>query len=202
MITETERLAISALGPEVFRVADRLQQALEGDGAVGAPASLWRELLVTLYRTNPDVMETPIGARFTQAVVGRIENDAPTDGYLPAGRVGKRNLATGCYSFAEALTVVADYLVAQGRDRAVLKGLRASGMTVREYLRAEFDIITRVREAWHDPHITPDRADMRSFRFALDTARWLARRRVAEERRRRKWRAARAWRAKTPVGVI
>jgi hypothetical protein len=146
-------------------------------------------------------METPVGVRFANAVVCRIEKDALTDGYLPTGKVGKRNLAAGCYSFAEALSVVADYLVAQGRDRAILKGLRASGMTVREYLRAEFDIITGQREAGHNPHITPDRADMRSFRFALDTARWLARRRAAEERRRRKWRAVRAWRAETP-GVV
>jgi hypothetical protein len=147
-------------------------------------------------------METPVGVRFANAVVCRIEKDALTDGYLPTGKVGKRDLSAGWYSFAEALSVVADYLVAQGRDRAILQGLRASGMTVREYLRAEFDIITGPREAWHDPHITPDRADMRSFRFALDTARWLARRRAAEERRQRKWRTVRAWRAETPGRVM
>ena len=83
-----------------------------------------------------------------------------------------------------------------------MKGLRASEMTVREYLRAEFDITTGPRATWHNPHISPDRADMRSFRFALDTAQWLARRKAAEERRQRKWRMVSAWRGETAVGVM
>lgn len=134
--------------------------------------------------------------------VASQETGADTDGYLRTGKVGKRDLAAGWYSFAEALSVVADYLVVHGRDRTILKGLRASGMTVREYLRAEFDIITGPRDTWHSSHISPDRADMRSFRFALAAARWLARRRAAEERRRRKWHTAQAWKAETPAPVM
>jgi hypothetical protein len=60
----------SALGPEVVRAADRLQQAFEADGR--APASLWRELLETLYREHSDLMETPLGSLFSIAVMGRI----------------------------------------------------------------------------------------------------------------------------------
>ncbi len=63
----------AALGPEVVRAADCLQKAFESDGR--APASLWRELLATLHRTNPDVMETPVGQLFTFAVVGRINKE-------------------------------------------------------------------------------------------------------------------------------
>jgi hypothetical protein len=192
MITESERLAISALGPEVVRLAECPERA--------RPRHFWRDLLVTLYRTNPDVMETQAGLRFAHAVVCRMEREALTDGYLPTGKVGNRNLAAGWYSFAEALTVVAEHLVGQGRDRAVLKGLRASGMTVREYLRTEFDIIAGPREGY--TRTSPDRADMKSFHFALDTARWVARRRVAEERRQRKSRAAQAWSAGTPGCVM
>jgi hypothetical protein len=60
----------AALGPEVVRVADRLQQC---DGR--ADAALWRDLLQALYSTNADVMETPLGQLFTFAVVGRINGE-------------------------------------------------------------------------------------------------------------------------------
>ena len=71
-----QRISLTAaLGHEVVRVADRLQQSYERDGT--APASLWREFLATLYSTNADVMETPLGQLFTFAVVTRrIHRDA------------------------------------------------------------------------------------------------------------------------------
>lgn len=61
----------SALGPDVVRVADRLQQAL-ADGV--APASLWRELLEALNQ-HPDLMESPLGQLFTFMVIGRIQKE-------------------------------------------------------------------------------------------------------------------------------
>jgi hypothetical protein len=146
--------------------------------------------------------DTPLDRGFRAGTQDAGNGNDRTDSRLDSGRIGKRNLAAGWYSFAEALSMVADYLVAQGRDKAILKGLRASGMTVREYLHAEFDIVTGPRDTWHSPHISPERADMRSFRFALDTARWLARRRAAEERQQRKWRTVQAWRTEMPAPVM
>jgi hypothetical protein len=70
-ITAGERLQLrSALGPDVLRAAERLAEAFEVDGR--PPASLWHDLLHTLYRQHPDLMETPLAQSFSVAVFGRI----------------------------------------------------------------------------------------------------------------------------------
>jgi hypothetical protein len=73
-ITEEQRETLmAALGPEVVRAADRLQ---EGFQQGHAPAFLWRELLQALHRTNPDVMESRVGQLFTLAVVGKLQKES------------------------------------------------------------------------------------------------------------------------------
>lgn len=54
-----------------------------------------------------------------------------------------------CYSFAEAMTLVCEWLVANGKDREALASLCASGRTVRHYLRDEFGIEAGPRRALH-----------------------------------------------------
>ena len=125
-----------------------------------------------------------------------------TDFYLPTGRIGSRDLSAGCYSFAEVLTLVSDELLNQGKDKKVLKELRESKMTVREYLHMEFGIVTGPREASHSPHITADEADLKSLEFAVETAHWLARRRLAKERSLRRNKIIQAWKAKPPTRII
>jgi hypothetical protein len=72
-MTGEQRTQLTAtLGPEVVRAADRLQQAMDGDGR--ADAALWRGLLQALYSTNADVMETPLGQLFTLTVLVRIQD--------------------------------------------------------------------------------------------------------------------------------
>lgn len=117
------------------------------------------------------------------------------DSYIPKGRVGWRDLSAGCYSFAEAMTLVCEWLVANGKDREALASLRTSGRTVRQYFRDEFGIEAGPREHYTPPRTTPDKADMKWFRFSLDTARWVARRRMMEAKRR-------AWRMTTPAMVM
>jgi hypothetical protein len=72
-LTAAERMQLrSALGPEVVRVADRLQQAFEADGR--ADAALWRELLQALHK-HGELMETPLGQLVTYTVLGRIHKE-------------------------------------------------------------------------------------------------------------------------------
>jgi hypothetical protein len=73
-LTAAQRMQLrSALGADVLQIAKRLQQAFAADGR--APASLWKELLETLYRQHTDAMGTPIGQLLSVAVFGRIAKE-------------------------------------------------------------------------------------------------------------------------------
>jgi hypothetical protein len=49
--------------------------------------------------------------------------------------------------------------------------LKAGRMTVRQFLRERFGIVTGAREYWTRPQWTPDRADLQEFLGALRDAR-------------------------------
>lgn len=84
-LTAAQRMQLrSALGPDVLRAAERLQQSFETDGR--APAFLWRELLQVLHRQHADVMESPMGQLISVAVLGRIGRERGAG--FPNGSIG------------------------------------------------------------------------------------------------------------------
>ena len=99
-----------------------------------------------------------------------------SDSRVRAGWVGTRDLSKGWYSFAEAMTVVCEWLVAKHRDREVLASLRTSGRSVREYFRTEFGMEVGARQYYTPPRVSPDSADLREFSATLDAVRWEVRR--------------------------
>jgi hypothetical protein len=92
--------------------------------------------------------------------------ESPTDAYIPTGRIGRRNLADACYSFAEILTIAAEDLTQCGEATEALTVLNGGTVTVRDFLHQRHGILT-ARDGWHPAHLTPDAADLRALRRAL-----------------------------------
>ena len=100
---------------------------------------------------------------------------ALTDDYLPEGRVPDvlkgtvRDMRDGCYSFGEVLDLAAHQLVWTGEASAVEARLRGGAVTVRQFLRERYGIVTGESEGGND-------RDLRRFRNWLADARWRLRR--------------------------
>src|SRR5215204_5151924 len=101
--------------------------------------------------------------------VGTLATGASTDMYVPAGAVGKIDLSGGCYTAYEVMRLAADEIAKSGAASEV-RALLASGVTVRELLRQRYGCYIGPREYWHDPRLTPDRADRRDFLRILGRA--------------------------------
>lgn len=95
---------------------------------------------------------------------------SPCDAYLPTGRIAAVNLANGCFTFADACALAAADLTLRGEARAVLDRLNGGAVTVREWLRENYGVVTGAREYFTPPHRTPDECDLRMLRAALRRA--------------------------------
>lgn len=81
-----------ALGRNVLKLSEEICFDLSTYGKCSA--AKWRALIETLWREHQDVMETPLGALFTSAVLGRFDNarDASERRQKPGGGFpGNRN---------------------------------------------------------------------------------------------------------------
>ncbi len=61
-----------ALGRNVLKLSEEICFEMSTYGKCGS--AKWRALIETLWREHQDVMETPLGALFTNAVLGRFDN--------------------------------------------------------------------------------------------------------------------------------
>jgi hypothetical protein len=72
-MTAAQRLQITtALGKDCLAIAEQIVGEMEQSKS--APRWMWHRLLSLLHEHHQDVMETPLGALFTYAVLGRIQN--------------------------------------------------------------------------------------------------------------------------------
>lgn len=104
-------------------------------------------------------------------VPGFQDTGALSDLCIREGRIGARPLAHGWHSWGEVLSLAAAELWRTGEVEAARVTLKSGKMTVREFLRQRFGIVTGAREYWHRPQWTPDRADLHEFLGALRAAR-------------------------------
>ena len=100
--------------------------------------------------------------------------DSLTDLYIAQGRIGQRKLSSAWHTWSEVLNMAAVELWRRGEADAARVTLKARRRSVREFLRERFGVVTGVREFWHRPQWTPDRADLHDFLRALRDARRLA----------------------------
>lgn len=116
---------------------------------------------------------TQVRAVESQPVV-QASQDGISDLYIPQGRIGRVDLSSACYTWHETLRLVAMELWRRGEAEPARVMLKAGRMTVRQFLRERFGIMTGAREFWHRPNWTPNRADLADFLRALRGARMLA----------------------------
>lgn len=102
---------------------------------------------------------------------GRAEDSTLTDLYIHRGRIGQRQLSSGCFTWHEILCLASVELWRSGEANAARVTLKAGRQTVRQFLRERFGIMTGAREYWHRDGWTPDRADLQEFLGALRQAR-------------------------------
>jgi hypothetical protein len=104
--------------------------------------------------------------------VGRasLHNEALSDLCIRDGRIGDRPLASGWHSWSDVLSLAAE-LWRTGEADSARVTLKAGNVTVREFLRQRFGIVTGAREYWHRPQWTPDRADLHEFLGVLRSMR-------------------------------
>ena len=95
------------------------------------------------------------------------EQGALSDLCIREGSIGARPLASGWHSWGEVLSLAAAELWRTGDAEAARVTLKAGKVTVREFLRQRFGIVTGAREYWHRPQWTPDRADLHEFLAVL-----------------------------------
>ena len=103
--------------------------------------------------------------------------DGISDLYIPQGRIGRVDLSSACYTWHETLRIVAAELWRRGEAERARVMLKAGRLTVRQFLRERFGIVTGAREFWHRPHWTPDRADLQELLSAIRYARVAVQRR-------------------------
>jgi hypothetical protein len=96
---------------------------------------------------------------------GRAE--ALTDLYIAEGDIGRVSLSSACYTWHDTLRLVATELWKRGEAERARVMLKAGRVTVRQFLRERFGIVTGAREYWHRENWTPDRADLQEFLRAL-----------------------------------
>jgi hypothetical protein len=78
VITAAQRAQIRlALGKEVMDIAEQIHFELSSYGRCNA--AKWRDLIQTLWKQHPDLMETPQGAIFTYSILGRFDNGENDD---------------------------------------------------------------------------------------------------------------------------
>ena len=85
--------------------------------------------------TQGRAVESPVGA-FPQ------DQDALSDLVIREGRIGTRTLSHGWHSWGEVLSLAAAELWRSGEAEAARVTLKAGGVTVREFLRERFGIVT------------------------------------------------------------
>lgn len=95
--------------------------------------------------------------------------DGKTDSYIAEGRIGSQQLSSGCYTWHETLRLAAAELWRCGEAETTRVTLRSGRLTVRQFLRKRFGVVTGVREYWHRATWTPDRADLHEFLATMRT---------------------------------
>jgi hypothetical protein len=96
--------------------------------------------------------------------------DHRTDSYITPGRIGKLDLNSGWYSWAEVLELAARELRRTKELGATRQAIASGEVTVRQFLSRRFGIELGSREYWHRRNWTPDRADAHEFVAALRRA--------------------------------
>jgi hypothetical protein len=90
-----------------------------------------------------------------------------TDIYIRHGRIGERELSSACYTWCDVLPMAAVELWRCGEAEAARVTLKAGRVTVRQFLRERFQVVTGRREYWTPSHRTPDEQDAREFLSVL-----------------------------------
>ncbi len=103
-------------------------------------------------------------------LASRYIDEDKTDSYIRPGRIGKLNLESGWFSWAEVLELAARELRRVGELGATRHAVQSGAVTVRQYLARRFRIELGRREYWHRRNWTPDQADAHEFLGALRRA--------------------------------